>query len=234
MTCARYWAQDDWRKMTTPDYWRKMTAYLRHSSCHGEAVRSRLSTIVIRGELSQKAESRRIWILPPAQASSQHSAQHPSACQKPGPMASTVPSAAPSSKDLLVVGPGVLGGYLGKIWKEEHPGSSVTGLTNTDANHARLKNFGFEPHVRQDVATLQKKFPYVVFSAPPTHSEDYAADVKEAMSLWDGSGSFVFTSSMSVCSVDDGSAVQESCPLVAMGAMPNTDKLLAAEEATLQ
>ena len=55
--------------------------------------------------------------------------------------------------------------------------------------------------------------------------------VKAALGLWDGTGSFVFTSSMSVCSTDDGSAVTEdSCPLVAVGAGPSTDKLLGAEE----
>ena len=44
---------------------------------------------------------------------------------------------AHSPQDLLVVGPGVLGGYLGKLWKDAHPGSSVVGLTNTANNHDR-------------------------------------------------------------------------------------------------
>lgn len=59
--------------------------------------------------------------------------------------------------------------------------------------------------------------------------------IKAALALWDGTGSFVFTSSMSVCSVDDGGRVTEdACPLVAKGAGPSTDKLLGAEEAVLQ
>ena len=44
---------------------------------------------------------------------------------------------ASTSHDLLVVGPGVLGGYLGKLWKDAHPGSTVIGLTNTSNNHDR-------------------------------------------------------------------------------------------------
>jgi hypothetical protein len=45
-------------------------------------------------------------------------------------------AAAPQAGgDLLVVGPGVLGGYLGKLWKEAHPSSHVVGLTNTSAKH---------------------------------------------------------------------------------------------------
>jgi hypothetical protein len=45
--------------------------------------------------------------------------------------------ASASSQDLLIVGPGVLGSYLGKLWKEQHPGATVTGQTNSTANHER-------------------------------------------------------------------------------------------------
>lgn len=59
--------------------------------------------------------------------------------------------------------------------------------------------------------------------------------VRAALSLWDGSGSFLFTSSMGVCAVDDGGRVDETnCPVVALGAGASTDKLLGAEEAVLQ
>ena len=55
-----------------------------------------------------------------------------------------------------------------------------------------------------------------------------------ATQLWDGSGSFVFTSSMSVCAAEDGSEVsEERCPLVSEGKSPSTDRLLAAEKAAL-
>jgi hypothetical protein len=39
--------------------------------------------------------------------------------------------------DLLVVGPGVLGSYLGKLWTEAFPGAAVAGQTNTPTNHPR-------------------------------------------------------------------------------------------------
>lgn len=46
-------------------------------------------------------------------------------------------SAHSSSRDLLIVGPGVLGSYLGTLWKQEFPESTVTAQTNTDSNHER-------------------------------------------------------------------------------------------------
>jgi hypothetical protein len=47
-----------------------------------------------------------------------------------------------------------------------------------------------------------------------------AAQVRAATQQWDGSGSFVFTSSMSVCATEDGSEVSENCPLVPQGKAP--------------
>jgi hypothetical protein len=44
--------------------------------------------------------------------------------------------------------------------------------------------------------------------------------VRAATQQWDGSGSFVFTSSMSVCATEDGSEVSENCPLVPQGKAP--------------
>lgn len=55
-------------------------------------------------------------------------------------MSSTLTSASAhsaESKDLLVVGPGVLGSYAGKLWKESNPSARVVGVTNTNKNHAR-------------------------------------------------------------------------------------------------
>lgn len=46
-------------------------------------------------------------------------------------------AAQSSSKDLLIVGPGVLGSYLGTLWKQEFPDSTVTAQTNTASNHER-------------------------------------------------------------------------------------------------
>ena len=41
------------------------------------------------------------------------------------------------SKDLLVVGPGVLGSYVGMLWQQRNPGATVVGQTNSTANHHR-------------------------------------------------------------------------------------------------
>ena len=46
-------------------------------------------------------------------------------------------AASASGSDLLIVGPGVLGSYLGKMWKEQQPAAIVTGQTNSTANHER-------------------------------------------------------------------------------------------------
>ena len=43
----------------------------------------------------------------------------------------------PSGQDLLVVGPGVLGSYVGILWQKQHPSATVVGQTNSTANHDR-------------------------------------------------------------------------------------------------
>jgi hypothetical protein len=138
----------------------------------------------------------------------------------------------------------------------------------------RLAKLGISPVVKSEAGS--QKYPYVVFSAPPSGSQDYvgevrpaagaearvsslcscrarlppalrsrpathphllppgAVQIKAALGRWDGSGSFVFTSSNSVCAVEDGSLVTEDTPTVALGAGASTDKLLQAEEAVRQ
>jgi hypothetical protein len=39
------------------------------------------------------------------------------------------------ARDLLIVGPGVLGSYLGVLWREAFPDATVTAQTNTENNH---------------------------------------------------------------------------------------------------
>ena len=39
--------------------------------------------------------------------------------------------------DLLVVGPGVLGSYVGMLWQQQHSTGTVTGQTNSTTNHDR-------------------------------------------------------------------------------------------------
>lgn len=48
------------------------------------------------------------------------------------------PSSSGRGKDdLLIVGPGVLGSLIGKLWSEHHTGAVVIGQTNTETNHDR-------------------------------------------------------------------------------------------------
>lgn len=69
-------------------------------------------------------------------------------------------------------------------------------------------------------------------SLPPLPPVTHATPLKNqnlqkvaaATKQWDGTGSFVFTSSMSVCATEDGSSVDENCPLVPQGKSPSTDR----------
>ncbi|PRW58245.1 NAD(P)-binding domain [Chlorella sorokiniana] len=138
-----------------------------------------------------------------------------------------------SSNRLLIVGPGVLGSYLGKLWADENGAGSVVGQTNSTTNHAKLQALGITPRTK-DAAPAGGRFPYVLFAAPPSGSEDYVGEIKAALSLWDGTGAFVFTSSAGVYTVEDGSACDESAPVAKMGDNERTDRLLAAEQAVLE
>lgn len=78
-----------------------------------------------------------------------------------------------------------------------------------------------------------EQFPFVVFSAPPSGSDDYAAEVEAALRMWDGTGAFVFTSSTAVYSGTEGELCDETTPQFEMGASPRADTLLKAEAAVL-
>jgi len=146
-------------------------------------------------------------------------------------MASASLAGSPSSKSLLICGPGVLGSYLAKLWLDDFGAGTVTGQTNTTNNHAVLSALGMKTRLKTEAGA--EKFPFVCYSAPPSGSEDYVGDVKAALNHWDGTGSFVFTSSAGVYAVEDGSACDESAPLVALGTSPRTDTILRAEQAVL-
>ncbi|KAL4528635.1 hypothetical protein Ndes2437B_g03182 [Nannochloris sp. 'desiccata'] len=146
-------------------------------------------------------------------------------------MASTSLTGSPSSKSLLICGPGVLGSYLAKLWLDDFGAGTVTGQTNTTNNHPTLSALGVKPRLKTEAGA--EKFPFVCYSATPSGSEDYVSDVKAALNHWDGTGSFVFTSSAGVYAVEDGSACDETAPLVALGASPRTDTILQAEQAVL-
>jgi hypothetical protein len=141
-----------------------------------------------------------------------------------------------SSDRLLIVGPGVLGSYLGKLWMNEKGADTVVGQTNSTTNHAkcarwlpcwmpalavgvfipihhtcppcsvlcRLQALGIAPRTK-DAAAGGGTFPNVLFAAPPSGSADYVGEIKAALELWDGTGTFVFTSSAGLYTVEDGS-----------------------------
>lgn len=46
-------------------------------------------------------------------------------------------ASAVGGHDLLIVGPGVLGSFLGTLWKQEYPDSTVTAQTNSESSHDR-------------------------------------------------------------------------------------------------
>eukprot|EP00891_Asterochloris_glomerata_P002053 jgi/Astpho2/2053/Aster-00549 len=148
----------------------------------------------------------------------------------------TAVCSAAQDSSLLVVGPGVLGSYAGILWQQQHPGARVIGQTNSQSNHDRqaeqLLRMGIQPRLKQDAGP--EKFPYVLFSAPPSGSDDYPGEVAKAVDLWDGSGGFVFTSSAGLYTVEDGSHCNEDSPTAKIGSSDRTDRLLKAEQAVLQ
>ena len=106
-----------------------------------------------------------------------------------------------SSSNLLIVGPGVLGSYVGILWQQQQPSAVVVGQTNSSTNHdrsnacpfqmvvytaayssqsvcdhfCRLKKMDIQPRTKDSAD--KKQFPYVLFSAPPSGSQDYPAEV---------------------------------------------------------
>ena len=55
-----------------------------------------------------------------------------------------------SSKDLLIVGPGVLGRLVAAQWREAHPTARIVGETSTKDNHDALRALGIEPRDREE------------------------------------------------------------------------------------
>lgn len=114
---------------------------------------------------------------------------------------------------------------------QKFPAATVIGQTNTDSSHEKLISLGVMPRLKDGADN--KQFPFVVFSAPPSGSEDYAADVEAASKLWDGIGAFVFTSSTAVYAGTDGEPCDETTPQFKIGESPRADRLLKAEAAVL-
>lgn len=135
----------------------------------------------------------------------------------------------PSSYDLLVVGPGVLGSFVGNLWLEDHPGVTVVGQTNTTNSHDKLRSLGLQPRVKSEAD--DRKFPFVMFAAPPSGSEDYPAEIAAAAKLWDGTGTFLFSGSAGIFTADDGSQCNEDSPVAPLGQSDRNDRLLLGEQA---
>lgn len=140
-----------------------------------------------------------------------------------------------AANDLLVVGAGVLGSLIGTNWlqQKQHERCKVVGQTNTCNRHEELRTLGIVP-VTRNQQDGDDKFPFVVFSAPPSGSEDYVAEIRAAAQRWNGEGSLLLTSSSAVYDVSDNSVCDEISPLVAKGRSPRTDLLLNAEEEVLK
>ena len=109
----------------------------------------------------------------------------------------------------------------------------MKGQTNTEDAHERLESLGVSPRLKS-AASPADAFPFVVFSAPPSGSDDYAAEVRAALKAWDGTGGFVFTSSTAVYAGKDGEECDESTPEFAVGENPRADRLLQAEASVLE
>lgn len=101
--------------------------------------------------------------------------------------------------------------FADKCWGEQvHIRAKAGCAANRRCPHCcthlprRLQSLGITPRTK-DAAPAGGRFPYVLFAAPPSGSEDYVGEIKAALALWDGTGAFVFTSSAGVYTVEDGS-----------------------------
>ncbi|XP_038875886.1 uncharacterized protein LOC120068246 [Benincasa hispida] len=144
----------------------------------------------------------------------------------------TSSSGMTGAHDLLIIGPGVLGRLVAQKWREEHPGCEVHGQTFTVDHHDELIQLGIQPSLKGGDAT--RRFPYVIFCAPPSRSSDYPGDVRLAGSSWNGEGSFLFTSSSAPYDCNDNGPCDEDSPVVPTGRSPRTDVLLKSEKIVIE
>ncbi|KAH9621272.1 hypothetical protein KSS87_011538 [Heliosperma pusillum] len=158
-------------------------------------------------------------------------------CHLP-PMSSSISESETTSSDvgerndLLIVGPGILGRLVAHQWRLEYPECQVYGQTATTDHHGELVEIGIVPSVKG--TRLPRQFSYVIFCAPPSRDMDYAADVRDAFSCWNGEGNFVFTSSSAPYDCADNGYCDEDTPVVPIGRSQRTDVLLKAENVVLE
>lgn len=155
--------------------------------------------------------------------------------------ASTADPASPSAPavgDLLILGAGTLGTLVAARWLAAAPSPGgaappvrVVAETRTRGRHDRLAALGAVPRTRADAdaaATAADaspgvdsdgnggvRFPNVVFSMPPSASDDYAAEAARAVASWagpTGGGRLIFTSSTSALAEKGGATITETAP----------------------
>ncbi|KAF0889203.1 hypothetical protein E2562_022460 [Oryza meyeriana var. granulata] len=134
--------------------------------------------------------------------------------------------------DLLIVGPGVLGRIVAEKWQKENPSCKIFGQTATTDNHRELAQIGIVSSLKG--SRVDQKVPYVIFCAPPYHSDDYPEHLRVAASNWNGEGSFLFTSSTAVYDCSDNGLCSEDSPCMPIGRSPQADVLLKAENVVLE
>lgn len=145
--------------------------------------------------------------------------------------ASTADSASPGAPavgDLLILGAGTLGTLVAARWLAAAPlpGGApppvrVVAETRTRGRHDRLAALGAVPRTRADADAASSdgnggvRFPNVVFSMPPSASDDYAAEAARAVASWagpTGGGRLIFTSSTSALAEKGGATITETAP----------------------
>ncbi|GAB5360370.1 hypothetical protein AAMO2058_000621700 [Amorphochlora amoebiformis] len=139
--------------------------------------------------------------------------------------------ASGGEKDILVIGCGTLGERVARAWKTSYPDAKVVGETKGDSRHTSFQQHGITPRLADSKEALsgEEKFPYVVFSAPPSASSDYVGAVKRAVDLWDKNGMIVFTSSGGSYLEEDGGVVVEDSPTKDPASSPRVKMLLDSE-----
>lgn len=96
----------------------------------------------------------------------------------------------------------------------------------------RLSKLGINPRTKDEASG---SFSNVVFSAPPYQSEDFVGEIKDALAMWNGKGSFVYTSSTGVYGTQPHDVkLTEDSKLAEKGKSESTDRLMSAESVVLE
>ena len=125
----------------------------------------------------------------------------------------------------------MLGRRVAEQWREYQPGAAVYAVTRSKESAAEVEALGLKPLLSADIKAKpfmhMGAYANVVFCAPPSGNEDYAADVKAACELWNGAGGLVFTSSSGIYAEGAGGDVTEDS---ALAETERAAKLLACEQ----